>query len=115
MSYDYSDNAPTNQYPKDKVPDTMGYTPFAVMDDGDTICETCVLDPTNPVHDATVTTIPCPADTDGDGDCAFCARSKTPGRHQASQTPDGWGVAGWDHSGNTDEGVTCAHCNKEIC
>lgn len=87
--YDYSDDAPTNQYPADKVPEAMGYTVFAVTDDGDTLCEPCVLDPTNPVH------------------------AHDSNRHASGG--DGWGVIGWDHSGNVDtEPVTCCHCGKVI-
>lgn len=32
------------------VPDAGGYVPFAVMDDGGTLCAACVNDPSNPVH-----------------------------------------------------------------
>lgn len=92
--YDYSDGAPTNQYPKDKVPDTMGYIPIAVTDDGDVLCEKCVLDPTNPVHDASPE-IPTSV-------------------IYLDMGQDGWGVVGWDHSGNAEEEVTCSHCNKVI-
>lgn len=36
--------------PRPVVPDAMGYTPFAVCDDGEVLCEQCVRDETNPVH-----------------------------------------------------------------
>lgn len=85
--YDYSEGAPTNQYPPAKVPDTMGYTPYAITDDGDVLCETCVLDPTNPVHDHDV---------------------------NARSGGDGWGIIGWGHSGDLEEPENCSHCNKEI-
>jgi len=32
------------------VPDALSYTPFAITDDGETLCTTCVEDTTNPVH-----------------------------------------------------------------
>lgn len=32
------------------VPDTGSYIPFAVMDDGGTLCTRCVVDRSNPVH-----------------------------------------------------------------
>ena len=86
MAYNYDDDAPVNQYPRDKVPDCMGYLPIAVTDDGDTLCEQCVLDPTNPVHEA------------GPND-----------RH-----PDGWGVIGWTHSGECEDLTVCAHCNRVL-
>lgn len=86
--YDYSDGAPTNQYPKDKVPDTMGYIPIAVTDDGDVLCEACVLDPTNPVHEH---------------DYA---------KH--SSGGDGWGVIAWTHSGEVEGPEHCSHCHKEL-
>jgi hypothetical protein len=33
------------------IPETMSYTPFAIMDDGENLCVTCVRDESNPVHD----------------------------------------------------------------
>lgn len=86
MAYNYDDDAPVNQYPRELVPDCMGYIPIAITDDGDTLCEGCVLDPTNPVH---------------------VARDSDP-------FPDGWGVLGWAHSGEYDDGVVCAHCNRAL-
>ncbi len=80
------DSAPTNQYPRDLVPDCQGYLPIAVTDDGDTLCEQCVLDPTNPVHVA------------GPND----------------SYPDGWGVAGWIHSGACESLTVCAHCYRVL-
>lgn len=98
-----------------EVPDAGGYGVFAVMDDGDVLCRACVVDPTNPVHDERNPMQPCPADTDGDGDCAWCARTKTPGQHPRPIERDGWGVIGFDHTGNTmDVPEHCSHCNKEI-
>jgi hypothetical protein len=32
------------------VPDPGGYTIAALMDDGEALCESCLIDPTNPVH-----------------------------------------------------------------
>lgn len=84
--YNYDDGAPTNQYPPAKVPDCMGYLPIAVTDDGDVLCERCVLDPTNPVHEATT----------------------------GERSPDGWGVVGWSHSGDVDEPEFCGHCARDL-
>jgi hypothetical protein len=33
-----------------RIPDTGSYIPFAVMDDGESLCSRCVADETNPVH-----------------------------------------------------------------
>ena len=68
------------------IPDAMGYTPFAVTDDGGTLCERCVVDPANPVH---------PADP-------------------ADRYPDGWGIAAWSYDGAHDGPVTCDHCAAVI-
>lgn len=87
MSYNYDDDAPVNQYPVSKVPDMFGgYMLMAITDDGDTLCEFCVIDPTNPVWESS------PLASDGDG----------------------WGVVGWDSSASTDEGYNCAHCNRVL-
>lgn len=67
-----------------EVPNPFGgVSLFAVMDDGGTLCERCVTDPTNPVH---------PDD----------------------DSRDGWGVVGWDTTGNTDSGVVCDHCGRVL-
>jgi hypothetical protein len=88
MTYNYDDDAPTNQYSADKVPDCMGYIPIAVTDDGDTLCERCVQDPTNPVHehDANVFS--------GEG--------------------DGWGIIGWIYDGECEFFIACAHCSTVL-
>ena len=31
-----------------------------------------------------------------------------------SDGSDGWGIIGWDHSGNTDDLVSCDHCGRVI-
>lgn len=67
------------------VPEAMGYTPFAVTDDGDTLCHRCIVDPANPVH------------------------PYVPGR-----SADGRGVAAWSHDGAEDGPVTCGHCSAVI-
>lgn len=86
MTYNYDDDAPTNQYPADKVPDCGGYFPIAVTDDGDTMCERCVLDPTNPVHE-----------------------------HSANEShDDGWGIIGWTYDGECESFTACAHCNTVL-
>lgn len=66
------------------IPDVFGgVSLFAVMDDGGTLCESCVRDESNPVHP-----------DDGSN--------------------DGWGVVGFDTTGNTDSGVVCDHCNRVL-
>lgn len=41
----------TNHYPAALIPDAFGGVAlFAVMDDGGTLCESCVRDDSNPVH-----------------------------------------------------------------
>lgn len=72
-----------------EIPETLSYSPYAVMDDGGVLCEHCVRDADNPVHDET---------SRGDSD----------------RRADGWGVVGWGHSGDSDETVTCDHCNRVI-
>ena len=72
------------------IPDVGGYDVFAVMDDGDVLCRSCVLDPTNPVHDLRI---------------IFA---------QADMNRDGWGVIGFDHTGSLESPEHCAHCNEEI-
>lgn len=67
-----------------ELPDVFGGVAlFAIMDDGGTLCESCVRDETNPVHP-------------DDG------------------SRDGWGVVGFDTTGNTDDGVQCDHCSKVL-
>lgn len=71
------------------VPDVFGgVSLMALMDDGETLCEQCLIDPRNPVHDARVT----------------------------DEWRDGWGVVGFFTSGECDEGSLeiCAHCNRTI-
>jgi hypothetical protein len=83
-----------------ELPDLMGgYSLFAVTDDGETLCVTCVEDPSNPVHDDRV-----PAGSDPN---LVMGASGIHG--------DGWGVIAFDHTGNCDtDEVNCAHCNKVI-
>ncbi len=86
MTYNYNDDAPTNQYPASKVPDAFGYLPIAIADDGETLCVQCVTNPTNPVHE-----------------------------HNANAPlGDGWGIVGWTSDGETESETDehCAHCNK---
>lgn len=73
---------------RSRLPDVMGgYALFAITDDGDTLCETCVTDPTNPVHDV---------------------------RERPDVWHDGWSVVGFDTTGNVEELPTCAHCGETI-
>lgn len=89
MAYNYDDDAPVNQFPQDQIPDPWSSTLIVVMDDGDTLCETCMRDPRNPVHD-----------------------SRSP--DESPYGADGWGVVGFDYGGNTDEDTRCAHCNRQL-
>lgn len=84
--YNYGDDAPTNQYPVNDIPDAMGYALIAYTDDGDMLCEVCVRESTNPVHKS----------------------------EMGEYTGDGWGVIGWGHSGDTDTCFDCGHCNKVL-
>lgn len=86
MAYNYDIDAPANQYPVDKIPDAWGYGLIAIADDGGALCEACVRDETNPVHEAQV------------GD----------------PHPDGWGVLAWTSDGATDAETYCDHCNKVL-
>lgn len=74
-----------------ELPDIVGgYDLFAVMDDGDVLCEPCVIDPNNPVRDQ---------------------RKTNP--HDGGY--DGWGVIDFDFTGNCDaDSVNCAHCSRVI-
>lgn len=67
------------------IPDCGGYNPFAVTDDGGTLCYRCVTDPANPVH-------PC----------------------RPGWTADGWGIAAWSHDGGEDGPLWCDHCAAVI-
>jgi len=69
------------------IPDAMGYTLYAVTDDGGTLCEDCVRDADNPVRDYV---------------------GKTP------TDPDGWCVVTWSHTGDTDADVVCDHCRRVL-
>lgn len=68
-----------------ETPDPGNYLLAAVTDDGDTLCERCVRDASNPVYPASW--------RDGAG--------------------DGWGVVGWTTSGETDGLEYCAHCGRD--
>jgi hypothetical protein len=71
------------------LPDVFGgVSLFAVMDDGGTLCEPCVVDPSNPVHDE---------------------RENPAGQHG-----DGWGVIGFDTTQSTDEFLACDHCGRVL-
>lgn len=66
------------------LPDVFGGVAlFAITDDGDTLCERCVTDPSNPVHDC---------------------------REREDVWHDGWSVVAFDTTGNVEENPTCAHC-----
>ena len=68
------------------VPDVVGcYALAAVTDDGATLCERCVVDPSNPVHPA----------------------------NPEDRYPDGWGVAARITSGHLDGADWCDHCGRE--
>lgn len=84
--YNYDDDAPTNQYPAEHLPEFFGYVPLAATDDGDMLCYWCVADPTNPVHVST-------------GD---------------EPHPDGWGITSWFCDGDIDTVEYCAHCNRQF-
>ncbi len=70
----------------DQVPEPGGYNLIAVMDDGGTLCESCLTDASNPIHDA----------------------------RKLDKWHDGWGVIGWMTSGDTDEFTACDHCGNVI-
>lgn len=71
------------------VPDVYGGVwLFAVMDDGGTLCEQCVINPENPVEDV----------------------RHTPSPYGAS----GWGVVGFDTTDNVEDYLQCDHCNKVL-
>ena len=75
----------TNRYPADLIPDLFGgQVLIAWMDDGGSLCESCVRDETNPVHIATNDEI------------------------------DGWGIIGWDGSSNYEDLLVCDHCGKVL-
>jgi hypothetical protein len=75
-----------NEYPRDEIPDAMGGSPVALMDDGGTLCEFCVADPFNPVWD---------------------------GRDKP-QHSDGWEVRAWFNSAETEGFLACDHCNRVL-
>jgi hypothetical protein len=62
------------------VPDTGSYLPFAIADDGEALCATCVRDPSNPIHsDAPddgwrIVDWSHSGDTDETVTCAHCGR-----------------------------------------
>ena len=67
------------------LPETGGYVPFAIMDDGETLCRRCVADESNPVH----------ADPNyRDGWCVI-----------------GWDHSG---NVDSIEPIYCAHCYQEV-
>jgi hypothetical protein len=79
-----------NDYPQGEIPDAMGGSPVALMDDGGTLCEFCVADPFNPVRDA---------------------------RHHdllADSDRDGWGVIAWFNSAESEGLLVCDHCNTVL-
>lgn len=61
-----------------------GYTRFAICDDGEGLCRPCVISSLDVVHEG----ITGPA--------------------------DGWRIDALEHTGNTDDPGTCAHCYEEI-
>lgn len=63
-----------------------GYEIFAVMTDGGILCIPCCNDESNPVHE----------DFNSTGE------------------KDGWGIAAFDNMSNSEESVTCDHCNRVI-
>lgn len=72
-----------------KSPDSGSYHPYAVMDDGGTLCEHCVNRADTPVYSVHN------VDEDGPG-------------------TDGWCIMGWGHSGDGDEFLACDHCGRVI-
>jgi hypothetical protein len=50
---------------------------------------------------------------DGDALCVKCVEENHEEVH-TDEPNDGWRIVALDHTGNTDEPPTCAHCNKEI-
>ena len=71
------------------VPEPYGCVALmALMDDGETLCEQCVRDPSNPVEDRRIDP------------------------HGGFYT--GWGVVGFFTSGECEDGETCAHYNRII-
>ena len=68
------------------IPDPGSYMLAAVVDDGETVCETCVRDASNPLR---------------------------PAESPAGHGGDGWVVIGWTHSGEVDTPEWCAHCGRE--
>jgi hypothetical protein len=73
-----------------EVPEAGSYHVIALMDDGGSLCETCVRDVSNPVHDRR-------------GDKVFHRRFA-----------DGWGVVAFYHSGECDSLTICDHCNRVL-
>lgn len=70
------------------VPDIFGGVQLvAVMDDTELLCEKCVTDPSNPVHDE---------------------------RGNADPPRDGWGVIAFDTTQSIDEPADCSHCGATI-
>jgi hypothetical protein len=79
----------TNPFPnRANVPDVFGGVALlALLDDGETLCERCLVDPSNPVHDA---------------------------RNDSDALRDGWGVVAFFTSDECESTEICAHCNRVI-
>ena len=71
------------------LPDVWGGVAlFALLADGATLCERCIVDPTNPVEDWR-------DKSDTSGGC-------------------GWEIVGFFTSDQTDEDIVCDHCNATL-
>lgn len=51
---------------------------------------------------------------DGGTLCSPCVEKEWDGCIADAYPNDGWNIVGFDHTGNTDEAVTCDHCNREV-
>lgn len=70
------------------MPDVFGGVALlAVMDDGEFLCEKCLTDSNNPVHDE---------------------------RGKSDPERDGWGVVALIGSNDIEEAANCAHCGNVI-
>lgn len=77
-----------NMFPVRDIPGRWGYALIALMDDGGTLCESCLRDPSNPVHDA----------------------------QTVDRWHDGWGVVGFMFMspGDCEDLIVCNHCGRVL-
>lgn len=78
-------NLPHTLVAREKYAWPGGYALFAVMSDGEAVCSTCVRSEYRQI--------------------AWATRVNDRG---------GWACIGFDHTGNSDEPETCAHCGTLI-